>query len=121
MAHVFLAVSQNTERLALRLLLMNLNMEVVGESDDWSTTLAQLPLSRTDMLVVDWVLLFNKPIVALHELREAWPAAMLMVLINHPDARQQASISAGGGTFLCKDENPDHYRAPASRRRAPAA
>jgi DNA-binding NarL/FixJ family response regulator len=109
MARVFLAVSQNTERLALRLLLMDLNIEVIGESDDYPTTLAQLPLARTDLLVVDWGLIVDKPVAALQEFREVWPAAMLLVLIDHPDTRQQALISTGGATFLCKDEPPDHF------------
>ena len=34
-----------------------LKMEVAGEAADWSTTLAQAPVSRTDMLLVDWDLL----------------------------------------------------------------
>ena len=109
MAHVYLAVPLSTDRLALRLLLMDLNVNVIGEAADWSTTLDQLPLYRTDLLVVDWDLIITKPVVALQELREACPAAMLVVLIKHPDTRQQASISAGGATFLCKDETPDHF------------
>ncbi len=94
--------------MALRLLLMDLIIKVAGEAADWSATLAQVHLGRIDMLLVDWGLLSNKPIEALQELREVCPAAIIMVLIDHPDARQQASISDGGGTFLCKDEPPDH-------------
>ncbi len=57
MTRVYLADAQTEERSALRLLLLDLKMEVVGEAADWSTTLAQAPVSRTDMLLVDWDLL----------------------------------------------------------------
>ena len=53
MAHVYLADARPEERSALRLLLLDLKMEVVGEAADWSTTLAQAPVSRLDMLLVD--------------------------------------------------------------------
>ena len=54
MTRVFLADALTEERAALRLMLLDLNMEIAGESADWSTTLAQAPISRTDMLLVDW-------------------------------------------------------------------
>ena len=41
MARVFLADAQPEEPSAPRLLLLDLNMEVVGEAADWPTTLAQ--------------------------------------------------------------------------------
>ena len=54
MAHVFLADFLSPERLALHLLVMDLNnMEVVDEGADWSTTLAQAPILRPEMLLVD--------------------------------------------------------------------
>ena len=40
MTRVFIADSLESERLAIHLLLMDMNMEVVGEGADWSTTLA---------------------------------------------------------------------------------
>ena len=57
MTLVYLADAQREERSALRLLLLDLNMEVVGETDDWPTILAQAPATRLDMLLVDWGLL----------------------------------------------------------------
>jgi len=47
---VYLADAKPKERSALRLLLLDLKMEVADEAVDWSTTLAQAPVSRTDML-----------------------------------------------------------------------
>jgi DNA-binding NarL/FixJ family response regulator len=107
MTRVFLADSQNEERSALRLLLLDLKMEVVGEAADWVTTLAQAPISRTDMLLVDWDLLPIAPTAALEKLREACPAALVIVLISHLDARHQAALSAGADAFISKGETPE--------------
>jgi DNA-binding NarL/FixJ family response regulator len=107
MTRVFLADSQNEERSALRLLLLDLKMEVVGEAADWSTTLAKAPISRSDMLLVDWDLLPIAPTAALGKLREACPAALVIVLISHLDARQQAALSAGADAFISKEETPE--------------
>ena len=57
MTRVYLADAKTDERSALRLLLVDLNMDMAGEAADWLTTLAQAPISRTEMLLVDWDLL----------------------------------------------------------------
>jgi DNA-binding NarL/FixJ family response regulator len=118
MTRVFLADAQAQERSALRLLLLDLKMEVVGEAADWSTMLAQAPLTRTDMLLVDWDLLPSVPNEALEVLRKACPAALVIVLISHLDARQQAALSAGADAFISKGETPERV---AERLRSVAA
>ena len=108
MTRVFLADALTEERAALRLMLLDLNMEIAGESADWPTTLVQAPISRTDMLLVDWDLLPSvAPTAALSELREACPEALVIVLISHLDARQQAALSAGADAFISKGETPE--------------
>jgi DNA-binding NarL/FixJ family response regulator len=107
MTRIYLADAQPEERSALRLILQDLKMEVVGEADDWSTTLAQAPGSRADMLLVDWELLPNSATAALKKLRNACPAALVIVLISHLDARQQAALSAGADAFISKGETPE--------------
>ena len=83
-------------------------MEIAGEAADWPTTLAQAPISRTDMLLVDWDLLPSAaPTAALSELRKACPEALVIVLISHLDARQQAALSAGADAFISKGETPE--------------
>ncbi len=117
MTHVYLADAKPKERSALRLLLLDLKIEVVGEEADWSTTLAQAPVSRTDMLLVDWDLLPSAPSAALEELRKTCPAALVIVIISHLDARQ-AALSAGADAFISKGETPErvaeHLRAVAA-------
>ncbi len=107
MTRVFVADAKPEERSALRLVFLDLRMEVVGEAADWPTTLAQAPTCRTDMLLIDWDLLPNSPTSALDELRQACPAALVIILIGHLDARQQAALSAGADAFISKGELPD--------------
>ena len=106
MTRVYLADAKPEERSALRLLLLDLKMEVVGEAADWPTTLANAPASFLDMLLVDWDLLPSQPGAAVAELRMACPAALVIVLISHLDARQQAAFSAGADAFISKGETP---------------
>ena len=118
MTRVYLADAKDEERNALRLVLLDLNMEVVGEAGDWATTLAQAPVSRSDMLLIDWDLLPNSPTEALDTLRKACPAALVIILISHLDARQQAALSAGADAFISKGETPERV---AERLRSVAA
>ena len=118
MTRVYVANGRLEERSALRRLLHDLNMEVVGEADDWSTTLAEAPVRHTDMLLIDWDLLPTSPNAAVEKLREACPAALVVVLISHMDARQQAALSASADAFISKGETPDRV---AERLRSVAA
>lgn len=108
MTCVYIADTKTEERSALRLLLLDMNMEVVGESGDWATTLAHAPTTRLDILLVDWELLpINLGGESLAELRRACPTAIVVVLISQLSARQQAAISAGADAFISKGETPE--------------
>jgi DNA-binding NarL/FixJ family response regulator len=108
MTRVFVADGNREERLAFRLLLLDLRMEVVGEATDWTATLATAPTSRLDMLLIDWSLLPRGiPNTALDALRKVCPAAMVIVLISQLDARQQAAILSGADVFISKGELPE--------------
>ncbi len=118
MIRVFISDGKPEERAALRIVLLDLNMEVAGEADDWSTTLVQVPINNIDMLVIDWDLLPNSPGSALDELRRACPVALVVVLISYLSALQQAALSAGADAFISKGELPERV---AERLRAVAA
>jgi DNA-binding NarL/FixJ family response regulator len=113
-------------------MLLDLDLQVVGEAVDWPTALAQAPATRPDMVVVDWDLVANGSGAvhsgslassegtsgqALAELRLACSTALVIVLISHLDARQQAALSAGADAFISKSEMPDRV---AERLRAAA-
>jgi len=119
MTRVYVADAKPEERSALRLLLLDLKMEVIGEAADWSTTLEQVPGCHVDILVIDWELLPHPaPNMALAGLRKVCPAALVIVLISHLDAREQAALSAGADAFISKGETPERV---AERLRAAAA
>ncbi len=107
MTRVFLADAKAEERSALRLLLLDLQLEVVGEATDWPAALAQAPISNTEMLLIEWGLLPKAPTAALEDLRKACPAALVIVLISPLDALQQAALSAGADAFISKSEMPE--------------
>jgi DNA-binding NarL/FixJ family response regulator len=108
MTRVYIADAKLEERSALCLLLYDLKMEVVGEAADWATTLANAPGTCPDMLLVEWDLLpINLGVQALAELRVACPSAIVVVLISHLDARQQAALSIGADAFINRGETPE--------------
>ena len=108
MTRVFIADGLPEERSALRLVLLDLHLEVIGEAADWTTTLAQAPTLRPDMLLIDWTMLPDgTQSAALGILREACPGALVIVLISHLDARQQAALSSGADSFISKGETPE--------------
>lgn len=119
MTRVLLAAPQPDVRAALRLMLRSLDMEVIGEAADWPTTLALAAENRPDMVLVDWELIPVDSGSTLLQLRVLCPAAVVIILISHLDARQQAALSAGADLFISKGEMPDrvaeHLRAAAGR------
>ena len=119
MTRVFIADGLPEERSALRLVLVDLHLKVIGEAADWVTTLAQAPTLRPDMLLIDWTMLPDgTQSAALAILRETCPGALVIVLISHLDARQQAALSSGADTFISKGETPERV---AERLRSVAA
>jgi DNA-binding NarL/FixJ family response regulator len=116
MTRVFVADNQPEVRSALRLLLQDLGMQVVGEAANWATALAQASGTQPDMVVVEWDMIPAD--TSLVELRATCPAAIVIVLISHLDARHQAALSAGADSFISKGETPDRV---ATRLRAAAA
>jgi DNA-binding NarL/FixJ family response regulator len=104
MTRAFLAVTQSNERSALRLMLLDLNTEVVGEACGWSTTLSGAPSTHLDMLLIDWDLLPANASAALDELRSACPAPVVIVLISHMNSREQAAVSSGADIFISKGD-----------------
>lgn len=119
MTRIYLADAKPEERRALRLLLLDLNMDVVGEAADWATTFADAPATTPDMLLVDSNLLPSAPAEALGELRRACSTALVIVLISQLDAREQAAFSVGADAFISKHETPEmvagHLRTFAER------
>ena len=108
MTRVYIADPLREGRSALRIMLVDLHLEVIGEAAEWETALAQAPALRPEMLLIDWSMLpRGTESTALSVLRDACPGALVIVLISHLDARQQAALSAGADTFISKGETPE--------------
>jgi DNA-binding NarL/FixJ family response regulator len=107
MTRVFLADAKFDIRLALRLLLVDMQMLVVGEAVDWPSALAQVPTMNPDMLVLDWELpAATYAGAALAVLLTACPNLRVAVLSRQLDARQ-AALSAGADAFITIGDAPD--------------
>lgn len=102
MTSVYLANASPEERSDLRLLLLDMKMEVVGEAADWPTTLDQVSILCPDILLVDWDLLSTIPSAELEEIRKACQGALVIVLISNLSTPQQAAPSADADTFISK-------------------
>lgn len=122
MSRVYLADQRAEDRAALKSLLRDVNLFVIGEAADWATVSAEAPRSRADMLVLDWDLLPDGPASSLTDLRAACPAKIVIVLTSRNQSRRQAEHSSGADSFISKGETPDRVasglRAAAARIRA---
>jgi DNA-binding NarL/FixJ family response regulator len=108
MTRVYIADPLSDERSALRLVLLDLHLDVIGEASNWTTALAQAPTLSPDMLLIDWSMLpGGAQSASLEILREACTGALVIVLISSLNARQQAAMSSGADTFISKSETPD--------------
>ena len=107
MSRVYIADSFTEERSALRLVLLDLNLEIAGEANDWSTALAQAPVCRTDILLVDWDLLPSAPGKALLEVRKACPAVLIILLASHLDPHKQYALTACADAIISKGETAE--------------
>ena len=105
MTRVFVADAKTETRSALRLLLLDMKMQVVGEANDWPTALAMIPTVNPDMLVVEWELPTGVG-AALTELRQICPNLRVVVLSHKLEARQ-AAMRAGADAFISKGDAPD--------------
>jgi DNA-binding NarL/FixJ family response regulator len=107
MIRAYIADPLPQERSALRLLLLDLDMEVVCEASDWLTILRTARSSKMNMLLIDWNILPDDSRTAIASLRATCPAPIVVVLISQLDARQQAARSSGADAFISKNESPD--------------
>jgi DNA-binding NarL/FixJ family response regulator len=106
MTLVFIADSNAAARSALRLFIQHLHMEVVGEAADWETTFAAVPTTTATTLVVDGEVLPSPAHSALAALRALCPK-LIIVLMSHRTAREQAAYGVGADIFTSKSDTPD--------------
>jgi DNA-binding NarL/FixJ family response regulator len=61
--------------------------------------------------MVDWGLVAARSGAELVALRKACPTAVVIVLVSHLNAREQAAFSAGADAFISKGETSDRVAA----------
>jgi DNA-binding NarL/FixJ family response regulator len=121
MTRVFLADAQGEERSAMRLMLQDLKMDVVGEAVEWMTVPTKAPATNPDMVLVELDLLPENSAAALMELRAACSNTIVIILIGQPNAVQKATASAGADGFISNGDCPEHvaeHLVAASRQRS---
>lgn len=106
MTRVYLVDANLVERSALRLLVKDLGMDLVGEAATWHTALVNAPASRADMVIVGWELIPTIGGEGLDELRKVCSPAVVIVLISHLEAREQAALSARADAFISRNDSP---------------
>jgi DNA-binding NarL/FixJ family response regulator len=77
-----------------RLILQDLDLQVVGEAADWPTVLALAHATRPDLVVVDWDLVADESGAALPKLRESLPCRSSHRL-NQPSGSSSPGRSLG--------------------------
>ena len=108
MTRVYIADALPIERSALRALILDLKMDVVGEAADWLTTLMNAPATGMDMLLIDWALLpLNSTAQALAKLRTLCAHTIVVVLLSQMDLRQQTTFSTNADILISKSELPE--------------
>jgi DNA-binding NarL/FixJ family response regulator len=107
MVRVFVADSLSEEHSALRLLLLDLKMEIVGDTYDWPSTLVLAPVSTLNMLLVDSNLLPPESENALADLRIACPNPIVIIVISHLATCKQVAFSYGADAFISKSDTPE--------------
>jgi DNA-binding NarL/FixJ family response regulator len=105
MTNVLIADTQPEVRSALRLLILDINMQVIGEAADWQTTLTTAAGTQPDMILVDWELIPADGL--LDALRATCSGPVVIVLLSPLSSRQQAALLVGADSFVSKNETPD--------------
>jgi len=117
MTNVYIADSQPDERSALRLMLSDLKMNIIGEAGSWDTLMEQMLDSNPDIVLVDWGLVGDESGLMMSKLRAICPVSSVIVLFSQWDPREQAALSAGADLFISKSETSrqvaDHLQAAA--------
>lgn len=108
MTRLYISTATPNENSPLRLILLDTDLEVIGESADWFTTVVEVPVNHVDMLLLDWDLLpINSPGAALYDLRKTCPSMLIVIFISQQDAQKQAALSIGADMFITKGEKPE--------------
>jgi len=116
---VLLADDHTMLREGLRRSLVNLGYDVVGEAADGSQAVAMYESLEPDVVLMDVTMPVLDGIAATRRITDAHPAAKIVVLTMHADARLVAdATTAGAHGYLVKDCTTDDIVAAVERARS---
>jgi DNA-binding NarL/FixJ family response regulator len=107
MVSIYIADASPEERSALRMMLKNLKMQVLGEAANWPALLAEVPIINPDLLLVDYGLVNAGSSDSLANLRAACSPSVTIILISNLALREQAALSTGADIFISKCDLPE--------------
>jgi DNA-binding NarL/FixJ family response regulator len=103
---ILLADDQPQVRSALRLLLENDQVCIVGEVESLGDLLSAYPRRSPDAILIDWELPGLSPVDGVSSVRQAYPSTRIVALSSRPEARPSA-LRAGADIFVCKGDLPE--------------
>ncbi len=113
---VLIADDQPSVRSALRLLLEQNGMSVVGDVTSGAGLVEWLAVNRADLVLLDWELPGQSCGEVIQVLRSLYPYLSVIVLNSRPQTRE-AALAAGADGFVCKGDPPEYLlKAICSRR-----
>ena len=79
-------------------------MQIVGDAENWISTLTDAPKTNSNLLLVDSDLLPTAPAEAIAKLRQACPFPLVIVLISSRIARQHHNLDVNADVYISKHE-----------------
>ena len=108
---ILLADDQAKVRFALRVLLeQQPGLEIMAETTDGESLLAQVQAGCPDLVLLDWELPSPEVQQLLPALRRACPDLLVIALSGRPEVRPVA-LAAGADDFVCKCDPPERLLA----------
>ena len=107
MVNVYIADASTEERAALRWMLKDLKMQIVGEAADWPAVLSEVPKANPDLLLIADGLVNTNSGFPLSKLRAACSPTVAIILISNLAVREQATLSTGADVFISKYDLPE--------------
>jgi DNA-binding NarL/FixJ family response regulator len=107
MIKVFIADASPQECAALRWMLKDLKMQIVGEAKDWLTLFSEAPLTNPDLILIDYAFTRSDLNYSIDKLRVLCSSSIAIIIISSLNFREMATISTGADIFISKNELPE--------------
>lgn len=107
MIKVYIADASPQERAALRWMLKDQKMQIVGEASDLLTLFSEAPLTKPDLILIDYALVRSDSNYSIEKLRGICSTLIAIIVISGLNFREMATISTGADIFISKNDLPE--------------